>query len=64
MSTRSIAVLFLVLRQVIHSFTPSGVEHFKRKIKLDVGEVVIHSFTPSGVEHFIYDIPGGIEPGE
>ena len=36
---------------VIHSFTPSGVEHALISAGLIAGRVVIHSFTPSGVEH-------------
>ena len=37
---------------MIHSFTPSGVEHrdfFGKPVAID--NPVIHSFTPSGVEH-------------
>ena len=36
---------------VIHSFTPSGVEHGKQGPQGKRQELVIHSFTPSGVEH-------------
>ena len=36
---------------VIHSFTPSGVEHYRREIVEQRRSKVIHSFTPSGVEH-------------
>ena len=36
---------------MIHSFTPSGVEHQTLKMVKAEGQLVIHSFTPSGVEH-------------
>ena len=42
---------FFVPSIVIHSFTPSGVEHnYPEPIELHDYRV-IHSFTPSGVEH-------------
>ena len=44
------------LRLVIHSFTPSGVEHICILIWRFTGKkIVIHSFTPSGVEHRCID---------
>ena len=36
---------------MIHSFTPSGVEHKKAFKYMENWGIVIHSFTPSGVEH-------------
>ena len=36
---------------MIHSFTPSGVEHTDGMLRLRYAGFVIHSFTPSGVEH-------------
>ena len=36
---------------MIHSFTPSGVEHFSPGAAISTSSPVIHSFTPSGVEH-------------
>ena len=36
---------------MIHSFTPSGVEHTKAIGEIVTTGIVIHSFTPSGVEH-------------
>ena len=38
-------------KTVIHSFTPSGVEHTFLAIAEPKNGFVIHSFTPSGVEH-------------
>ena len=38
---------------MIHSFTPSGVEHMSDASDHLAAAKVIHSFTPSGVEHSI-----------
>ena len=38
---------------MIHSFTPSGVEHLLDLRRTEVLGPVIHSFTPSGVEHLV-----------
>ena len=39
---------------MIHSFTPSGVEHTSSTVGDSASWFVIHSFTPSGVEHYYW----------